>query len=206
MIRRTIFVRHVKPNFRERLTLSSNKAIVSGISGRYARALFDLANESKALDVVEGDLVKLNSLLDESADVRSLVASPIYGRAEQSAAVAAIAKAIELGDLATKFLGVLATNRRLNILASVIVGYGQFMSKHRGEVTAQVASAHELSSSQLKELEKKLKASVGHDVAIDAVVDENLLGGLVVKVGSLMVDSSLKTKLDNLAIAMKGVG
>ena len=145
-------------------------------------------------------------MLDESADMRSFVDSPVYGRAEQTSAVLAVAKAAKLGDLATKFLGVLAANRRLNILSSVIAGFAQFMSHHRGEVTAQVTSADELSDAQLKELKKELMASVGHDVTIDAVVDESLLGGLVVKVGSLMVDSSLKTKLDNLAIAMKGVG
>lgn len=199
-------MRCVKPYFRERLALSSNKAIVSGIAGRYARALFDLANESKALEKVESDLSQLSTVLDESADMRSFVDSPVYGRAEQTSAVLAVAKAAKLGDLATKFLGVLAANRRLNILSSVIAGFGQFMSHHRGEVTAQVTSADELSDAQLKELKKELMASVGHDVTIDAVVDESLLGGLVVKVGSLMVDSSLKTKLDNLAIAMKGVG
>lgn len=196
----------VKPNCWERLTLSSDKAKVSGLSGRYARALFDLANESKALDAVEKDLAALSTMLDESADLGTLVASPIYGRAEQSAAIAAIADAAKLNDLTTKFLGVLAANRRLNILSSVITDFGRFMSHHRGEVTAEVTSAYDLTGEQLKELKKKLKASVGRDVAIDAVVDENLLGGLVVKVGSLMVDSSLKTKLDNLAIAMKGVG
>lgn len=199
-------MRCVKPYFRERLALSSNKAIVSGIAGRYARALFDLANESKALEKVESDLSQLSAVLDESADMRSFVDSPIYGRAEQTSAVIAVAKAAKLGDLATKFLGVLAANRRLNILSSVIAGFGQLMSHHRGEVTAQVVSADELTNTQLKELKKELMASVGHDVTIDAVVDESLLGGLVVKVGSLMVDSSLKTKLDNLAIAMKGVG
>ena len=196
----------VKPYSRERITLSSNKVIVSGLAGRYARALFDLANESKALEKVEADLNTLNSMLGESADMRSFVDSPIYGRNEQTSAVMAVTKAAKLGDIATKFLGVLAANRRLNILSSVIVGFAQFMSKHRGEVTAEVVSANALTDAQLKELKKELMASVGHDVTIDAVVDESLLGGLVVKVGSLMVDSSLKTKLDNLAIAMKGVG
>ena len=199
-------MKQVKPYSRERITLSSNKVIVSGLAGRYARALFDLANESKALEKVEADLSKLVSMLDESTDMRAFVASPIYGRNEQSSAVLAVAKSAELGDIATKFLGVLAANRRLNILSSVIAGFSQFMSKHRGEVTAEVTSASELTKAQLKELKKELMASVGHDVMIDAVVDESLLGGLMVKVGSLMVDSSLKTKLDNLAIAMKGVG
>ncbi len=186
--------------------MSSNKVIVSGLAGRYARALFDLANESKALEKVEADLSKLISMLDESAEMRTFVSSPIYGRKEQISAVSAVAKLADLGDIATKFLGVLAANRRLNILSSVIAGFSQFMSKHRGEISAEVTSAYELTKTQLKELKKELMASVGHDVTIDAVVDESLLGGLTVKVGSLMVDSSLKTKLDNLAIAMKGVG
>lgn len=186
--------------------MSSDKVIVSGISGRYALALFDLALDAKSIDAVEADLNSLKVMLDESDDLQALVNSPIISRGEQSSAIAAIAKAADLSDLVARFLGVLASNRRLNALSLVIRDFAQLVSQHRGEVTAEVKSAHALSDAQLDELKSKLKAAVGRDVSIDANVDETLLGGLVVKVGSRMVDSSLKTKLDNLAIAMKGVG
>ena len=163
--------------------MTSHKAIVSGISGRYAIALFELATESKALDAVESDLSKLKALLEENADMRELVSSPLYSREQQSKGVAGVAKAAGLGDLTTKFLGVLAANRRLSALGAVISAFDKLLAHHRGEV----------------------KSAVGHDVAIDASVDESLLGGLTVQVGSRMVDDSLKTKLNNLAIAMKGV-
>jgi F-type H+-transporting ATPase subunit delta len=185
--------------------VTSHKAIVSGISGRYAIALFELATESKALDVVESDLSKLKALVEESADMRELVSSPLYSREQQSKGVAGVAKAAGLGDLTAKFLGVLAANRRLSALGGVISAFEKLLAHHRGEVKAEVVSARKLTKKQLGDLEKKLKAAVGHDVAIDASVDESLLGGLTVQVGSRMVDDSLKTKLNNLAIAMKGV-
>ena len=186
--------------------MSSDKGIVFGISGRYALALFDLAVEAKSIDTVEADLNSLQIMLNESDDLQTLITSPIISRKEQSSAIAAIAKAADLSDLVARFLGVLAANHRLNALTLVIRDFAELASQHRGEVTADVKSAHALSGAQLDELKSKLKAAVGRDVTIDATVDEALLGGLVVKVGSRMVDSSLKTKLDNLAIAMKGVG
>ncbi|NVJ70359.1 MAG: F0F1 ATP synthase subunit delta [Alphaproteobacteria bacterium] len=185
--------------------MTSHKAIVSGISGRYAVALFELALESKALEAVESDLSTLKAMLDESADLRDLVASPLFSREQQSSAIDAVAKAAKLGDLTVKFLGVLAANRRLGALVSTIAAFEKLTAHHRGEVRASVTSARKLTKKQLGDLEKKLKLAVGHDVIIDASVDESLLGGLTVKVGSRMIDDSLKTKLDNLAIAMKGV-
>jgi len=185
--------------------VSSHKAIVSGISGRYAVALFELALESKALKAIESDLAGLKALLDESADLQALVASPIYSRDDQLKGITNVAEAAGMSALTVKFLGVLAANRRLGALAGIIGSAEKLLAFHRGEVNADVTSAHALSKTQLTALKKQLKAAVGRDVTIDASVDEALLGGLRVKVGSRMVDSSLKTKLDNLAIAMKGV-
>jgi len=185
--------------------VSSHKAIVSGISGRYAVALFELALEDKALEAIESDMVGMKAQLLESADLQLLVASPLYSRDDQLTGVTAVAEAAKMSALTVKFLGVLAANRRLDALAAIINAFEMLVAYHRGEVSAEVVSAQALSDSQLKALKKQLKAAVGRDVTIDASVDETLLGGLRVKVGSRMVDSSLKTKLDNLAIAMKGV-
>lgn len=185
--------------------MTSHKAIVSGISGRYAVALFELALENKALKAVESDLANLKELLAESADLRELVSSPLYSRDAQSKGVQGVADAAKLSDLTVKFLGVLAANRRLGAIAAMIGDFEKLVAHHKGEVSAEVVSAHALTKTQLTALKKQLKAAIGRDVAIDASVDETLLGGLRVKVGSRMVDSSLKTKLDNLAIAMKGV-
>jgi len=185
--------------------VTSHKAIVSGISGRYAVALFELALEEKALKTVESDLANLKTLLQESADLRELVTSPLFSRDDQSKGVTGVAEAADLSALTVKFLGVLAANRRLDTLSAAIDSFEKLLAHHKGEVNAEVVSAHSLTKTQLAALKKQLKAAVGRDVAIDASVDETLLGGLRVKVGSRMVDSSLKTKLDNLAIAMKGV-
>lgn len=185
--------------------MTSQTAAVSGLSGRYAVALFELAEDAKALDGVEADLGRLRALLAESAEVSAFLSSPKATKDERLAAIKALGSALDLSDLVQKFLGVLATNRRLGALAATIRDYGRLLARHRGEVSADVVSAKPLTDSQLAELTKKLKLAVGRDVAIDAHVDESLLGGLVVKVGSRMVDSSLKTKLDNLQVTMKGV-
>lgn len=185
--------------------MTSHKAIVSGISGRYGLALFELASESKALKDVEADLSALSGMLGDSEDLQTLVSSPVFGSEEQLAGISAVAKAAKLSDLTTKFLGVLASNRRLSELASIIRAFEALLANERGEVKAEVASAKALTKTQLSALEKNLKSALGRDVAIEASVDAELLGGLKVKVGSQMIDSSIKTKLDNLAIAMKGV-
>jgi F-type H+-transporting ATPase subunit delta len=185
--------------------VTSHKAIVSGISGRYAVALFELAVEAKAIKAVESDLATLKEMLAGSDDLRALVSSPLVNRDDQSKGITKVAEAAELSALTVKFLGVLASNRRLGALAATVSDFEKLLAHHKGEVNAEVVSAHALTKTQLTALKKQLKAAIGHDVAIDASVDETLLGGLRVKVGSRMVDSSLKTKLDNLAIAMKGV-
>ena len=186
--------------------MTSHKAIVSGISGRYAVALFELALEAKALKAVESDLANLKELLAESADLRDLVSSPLISRDDQSKGITKVAEAAKLSDLSVKFLGVLAANRRLGALGTAIADFEKLMAHHKGEVKAEVVSAHALTKTQLTALKKQLKSAIGQDVDIDATVDEAILGGLKVKVGSRMVDGSLKTKLQKIELAMKGVG
>lgn len=185
--------------------VTSQKAIVSGLSGRYALAIFDLAIENNALQAVESDFAGLSGMLADSDDFNTLVSSPVISRDDQLAGVSAVAEKAGFSPLTVKFLGVLAANRRLMSVSGIIRSFDQLLANHRGEVSAEVVSAAKLTAAQMKSLEKNLKSAIGRDVAIDQNVDESLLGGLKVKVGSRMIDSSLKTKLDNLAIAMKGV-
>ncbi len=185
--------------------VTSQKAIVSGLSGRYALAMFDLAIENNALQAVESDFAGLSGMLADSDDFNTLVSSPVISRDDQLAGVSAVAEKAGFSPLTVKFLGVLAANRRLMSVSGIIRSFDQLLANHRGEVSAEVVSAAKLTAAQIKSLEKNLKSAIGRDVAIDQNVDESLLGGLKVKVGSRMIDSSLKTKLDNLAIAMKGV-
>ena len=185
--------------------MSTSNAIVSGIAGRYALALFELSKDAKALESTEKDLTALGALLVESDDLAQFVGSPLSSRDEQQKAILAVADKAGFTDLTRKFLGTLAANRRLNMVASVIRAFGLLLSQHRGEITAEVTSAIALSDAQLDALQKKLKVALGQDVSINASVDEELLGGLVVQVGSRMIDSSLKTKLENLTVSMKGV-
>jgi F-type H+-transporting ATPase subunit delta len=176
------------------------------IAVRYANALFELAESQNALDAVAGDLKTLKAMIRESEDFVRLIDSPVLSRVEQGNAVAALAKAAQFNALTTNFLGLAAKNRRLFALAGIIEAFlGQLAAK-RGEVSAKVASAVPLSQAQLETLVSTLKTTFGGNVAVDVAVDPSLLGGLVVKVGSRMVDSSLKTKLQHLKLAMKGVG
>jgi len=185
--------------------VTSQKAIVSGLQGRYALAIFDLAVENNALQDVEADFVGMRALLADSVDFNTLVSSPIITRDEQQKGVDAVASVAGFSKLTVNFLGVLAANRRLVALELIIQAFEKLVADHRGEVSANVVSAAKLTKTQMTALQKNLKSAIGSDVMIDQVVDESLLGGLKVKVGSRMIDSSLKTKLDNLAIAMKGV-
>lgn len=185
--------------------MTATKILVSGLSGRYATALFDLALDGDALKAVEADIQTLQAALAESDDLRQLVDSPVLSRAEQKAAVAALGDHLGLQGLTKQFLGTLAANRRLGVLAAALRDFGRLLSAHRGELSASVTSAITLTKTQTEALRKALKAAMGRDVAITTDVDESLLGGLVVKIGSRMIDTSLKTKLDTLSVAMKGV-
>lgn len=178
--------------------------ITAGLAGRYAVALFDLARESNAIDTVAKSLGDLSAGLAESADLSDLIASPVVGRTDAANAIDAVAKAMKLDSLTTKFLGVLAENRRLADLPKMIAAYGAIVADHRGEVTAKVTSAHPLTAEQLKELTANLKTRVGRDVAVATTVDPAILGGLVVQLGSQLIDGSIRTRLNSFATAMKG--
>ncbi len=176
------------------------------IAERYATALYELAEKQKALDAVAGDLQSLRAMIKESADLQRLLRSPVLTRAAQGKAVDALAKAAKFHALTTNFLGLAAKNRRLFALSGVIAAYLARLAAGRGELSAQVVSAAALSQPQAEALAATLKAAFGRTVAVEASVDPSLLGGMVVNVGSRMVDSSLKTKLQHLKLAMKGVG
>ena len=176
------------------------------IAERYATALFTLADGQSQLDVVASDLKSLKAMIRDSVDFQRLLDSPVLTRAEQGKAIAALAAAAKFNALTANFLGLLAKNRRLFSLPAMIDCFLGLLAAKRGEISAKVASAVELSAAQISALEAAIKSAFGGNVAIDVSVDPSLLGGLVVKVGSRMVDSSLKTKLQHLKLAMKGVG
>lgn len=184
--------------------METSGGIQASLAGRYATALFDLAREAKSIDAVESSLAKVRAALDESDDFRTLVNSPILSRGDAAKAIAATADAMQLDTTTRNFLGVLAQNRRLSQLPQIIRAYRSLAANHRGETTAEVASAHPLTDDQVAALKQQLRARVGRDVNVDLSVDPSLLGGLVVRLGSQMIDSSIKTRLNTLAHAMKG--
>ena len=179
---------------------------VSGVPGRYANALFELAQESNGVDEIGADLATFRALLDESEDLRRLVRSPVFSADDQISAIEAISAEAGIKSLALNFIKLAAHNRRLFVLSDMIKAYQMLVAQSKGEISAEVTSADELSTQHLAELKAAIKASVGRDVQLSTRVDPAILGGLVVKVGSRMVDNSLKTKLQNLKIAMKGIG
>lgn len=185
--------------------MAAKTSIVTGISGRYAVALFDLANEQKMLDQVVVDLDRIKALIEQSADLARLVSSPVFGREEQGRAIAAVLEKAGIGDLVRRFVGVIAQNRRLSHLLDIIADYGALLAQHRGETAAKVVSATPLNPTQIGALTKALRDAVGRDVTLAAHVDPSLIGGLVVQLGSRMVDASVRAKLDNLKVVMKGV-
>jgi F-type H+-transporting ATPase subunit delta len=177
-----------------------------GLATRYAAALFELADAKKALDAVAGDVAALQRMIDESADLRRMMNSPVMGRNEQTQAIAAIAKAAGFAELTQKFAGLVAQNRRLFVLPAMIRAFLKLLADRRGEMTAEVTAARPLTAEQQAAVAEAIKRAVGAKVTIDVKVDPSLLGGLVVRVGSRMIDSSLKTKLQKLQFAMKGIG
>ena len=184
--------------------LATNTA-VSAIANRYATALFELADEQARLDEVAGDLARLVESIDESQDLQRLVRSPVLNREEQGKAMAAILEAMEVGDLTKNFVGLIAQNRRLFALTDMVIGFLDELARRRGEVTAEVTAARSLSESQIAALQETLQRSLGGKVSIAHAVDPALIGGMVVKVGSRMVDTTLRTQLNKMQIAMKGV-
>ncbi len=184
--------------------MENSGAIQASLSGRYASALFDLARDSKAIENVESSLTTLESAMAQSDDLRRLVSSPLIARGAAANAVKAVAGSLKLDTLTTNFLGVLASNRRLSQLGKVIASFRDLAANHRGEASATVITAHGLTDAQVTALKAKLKARVGRDVAVTLKTDPAILGGLIVKIGSQLIDSSIRTKLNTLAHAMKG--
>ncbi|MGI8705280.1 MAG: F0F1 ATP synthase subunit delta [Sphingomicrobium sp.] len=184
--------------------METSGGIQASLAGRYASALFDLARDEKQIDAVSGSLDGLNQALADSHEFRQLTSSPLVDREDAGKVFATIAGELNLDPITSNFLGVLARNGRKGQLQPVIRAFRRLAAKHRGETTAEVVTAHPLSDDQVAALKSKLKARVGRDVAIDASTDPEILGGLIVRIESQMIDASLKTKLNRLALAMKG--
>lgn len=184
--------------------MENSGGIGASLSGRYATALFELARDDKKIEAVEASLGKLRAALDQSEDFRTLTTSPVLSRADALKGVEAVVAPLALDDITAKFLGVLAQNRRLAQLPMVIRNFRTLAARHRGETTAEVTSAHPLDDDQVTQLKSQLKARLGRDVAVELEVDPSILGGLVVRIGSQMIDSSIRTRLNSLAHAMKG--
>lgn len=178
----------------------------SGMAGRYAAALFDLARDQGLIDRVLADFATLTAALGASPDLARLVSSPIVSRQDQAKAMAAVGARLGLSDLVAKFIGLIASKRRLSRLAEMIGAFNALVAHHRGQVSAQVTAARTLTDEQIGALKAALKGALRQDVAVDIRIDPALIGGLVVKVGSRMIDSSIRTKLANLKVAMKEVG
>lgn len=179
-------------------------SIQASLGGRYATALFDLAEQARTIDTVEASLSKVRAALDQSDDFKALTTSPVVPREAAGRAVLATADELGVDPTTRSFLGVLAQNRRLAQLPAIIRAFRMLAAHHRGEVTADVTSAHPLTDDQITELKQQLRQRVGREVSVELSVDPALLGGLVVRVGSQMIDSSIRTRLNALASAMKG--
>jgi F-type H+-transporting ATPase subunit delta len=187
-------------------TLASEATGVSALAERYGAALFEIAEERRMLDEVASDLSQLRAMLAASLDLMRLVRSPVLSRLEQGRAVAALAVRADLSPLVRDFLAVVAKNRRLFAVPAMIAAYLAMLAQRRGEVTANVTAAQPLNDQQLEALSEHLRRTVGRRVSVDVQIDPRLIGGLIVKVGSRMVDSSVESKLRRLQLAMKGIG
>jgi F-type H+-transporting ATPase subunit delta len=183
--------------------LAGEQTIVSGMAGRYATALFDLAREGNAIDAVKADLDRFDALIAESSDLARLVRSPVFSADEQLQALAAVLDRAGIGGLAAKFLKLVTSNRRLFAVRDMAKAYRALVADHKGEATAEVTVAEQLKDDHLEALRLALKAVSGKDVDLDIKVDPTIIGGLVVKLGSRMVDTSLRTKLNAIRHAMK---
>jgi F-type H+-transporting ATPase subunit delta len=176
------------------------------VSGRYATALFELARDEKSIDAVKSDLERFEAMLADSADLNRLVRSPVFSAGVQAKALAAVLDKAGISGVAANFLKVLTANRRLFAVTDVIRAFRALVAKFRGEATADVTVAEQLNDKNLDALKTALKSVTGKDVALNVKVDPSIIGGLVVKLGSRMVDSSLRTKLNSIKNAMKEAG
>ena len=184
--------------------MAGKDPIISGVAGRYANALFELALENKAVDSVKKDLDQFDALVAESADLNRLVRSPAFGADDQLKALSAVLAKADIKGLAANFLRVITANRRLFAVRDMIRAFRALVARHKGEVTAQVTVAEKLNDNNLETLKSALKSVTGgKDIDLDVKIDPTIIGGLIVKVGSRMVDSSLRTKLNSIKFAMK---
>lgn len=186
--------------------MSTDDPMMASMAGRYAAALFELAKDQRQMAEVERDLAAFQAMLDDSQDLRRLVRSPVISAGDQSKALAAVLAKAGISGLTANFLKLIARNRRLFAAADMMKSFRALVARERGEVSADVASAHALTPEQMQQLSDTLRTTIGKNVQINTRVDPRLLGGLIVKVGSKMIDGSLRTKLDNLKVAMKGIG
>jgi F-type H+-transporting ATPase subunit delta len=183
--------------------VAGEEPLVSGMAGRYATALFDLARETNAIDPVKADLERFDALVAESADLARLVRSPVFSADEQLHALSAVLERAGIGALAARFLKLATTNRRLFAARDMVRGYRELVAAHKGEATAEITVAEPLKDDHVAALRSALRAVSGKDVELNIKVDPAIIGGLVVKLGSRMVDSSLRTKLNSIKQAMK---
>ena len=187
------------------ITVAGASGIVSGMAGRYATALFEPALESKAVDQVQADLKSFDAMVASSPDLTRLVRSPVFSTEDQAKALSAILDKAGIKGIAANFLRVVASNRRLFAAREMIRGFNARVARHKGEVTAQVTVAEQLSDARMGEIRDALHQVTGKDVQVDVDVDPSIIGGLKVKLGSRMIDASLKTKLHNLELSMRGL-
>ncbi len=186
--------------------MADTSSHLSAVAQRYASSLFELALEQKAEDAVGTELSRFETLFESNDDLKRLIVSPVFSAEDQLKAIGAIADSSGFEGLVGNFLRVVAGNRRLFALPGIIRAYRDIAARHRGEVTAEVTAAHALSDAQQTELKEALKGVTGKDVAIHVVVDPSIMGGLIVKVGSRQIDTSLRSKLSSLKLALKEVG
>jgi F-type H+-transporting ATPase subunit delta len=189
---------------RTSVTVAGEDPIISGMAGRYAGALFELAREGKAVDAVKADLEQFDALVAANPDLNRLVRSPVFGVDDQLKALSAILDKAKIKGLAANFLRVITTNRRLFALREIIRGFRALVAKQKGEISAQITVAEKLNDKNLDALKSALKSVTGgKDIDLDVKIDPTIIGGLIVKVGSRMIDSSLRTKLNSIKFAMK---
>jgi F-type H+-transporting ATPase subunit delta len=193
-------------NVESRLFVAETSSLISGVAQRYAGSLFELALDAKSVAAVEKDLGRFEALLSGSEDLKRLISSPVFSSEDQLHAIGAIADKAGITGLVGNLLRVVAANRRLFALPGIIAAFHKIAAEHRGEVSADVTSAHALTAAQENELKATLKSVAGKDVTINVTVDPSILGGLVVKMGSRQIDTSLRTKLSSLKLALKEVG
>jgi F-type H+-transporting ATPase subunit delta len=184
--------------------VDNSGGIQASLAGRYATALFGLARDEKQIDAVTRSLDTLEKAIVESADLRALATSPLISRADAGKAIRALTPTLGVDPITARFLGVLADNGRLRELKAIIRTFRQLAAQHRGETTAEVTSAFPLDDEQMVKLKASLKSRLGRDVAVDAKVVPEILGGIIIRHGSQMIDASIRTKLNTLALAMKG--